>query len=858
MGVPLIEEFLAGNSKAIRDIANNEAVLIGFLTLAKGIDDLPNMNLRFYEESQSLYRVTSSGHSIDDLTVIMSSFFGTPAKAPGKSLPVALRFDPTVKALGGIRKEQVLFLKKLKTGTFFGALWPWQRDPKKIEVHLGYCSSIISDADYRALGDLFKKFLSRKKIETMSEVGGQIHGISLPSFLQMSEMEEATYSLKVTSGSLIGRLFLNGGSLVAAQYEDLTGNAAAYRIISWDNAAIQIEAAEPDRVREIHDPLMHVMMESLKIKDEAESQAPIPPPDGQVPPPDPASELPADRSRSKPRLQPLAAPVEPTSAPGPAPSIESIESVPFEKATDRSVGRQDQMSRTAKLLIVLGLVIVFALSVSGGGRLLKKNQVNRRYDRLLAELSGTQALDARIVLLMQYLNAHPKDNHRSKLEARLNNAYAELEKQDYEKTVSAVNRLPVDEKYEKKALSLYAAFSTRYPQSAYAEKIDDAMGDIRRVLATACFEDLKHMTDGDLPERYAAYNDYLVRFPRGAEREAVHGMIAALAKEYGEAIQKQAAACDAGRNWNDCIAQCDRFLSVFTSGSLMETVNVQRSAFQDKQDLVELTAEASLAADDVDRAKRIYTDYLEKRPETTQKAEIAARIDELNDRLAGRAAWNKTKAYASNSANDIFDRIQRLDDYMTHHDAGAYIVPARNLRQQLEPDLQSALRARREAAVRRQTLMRQQVEQARQAKQAQRIRELRAQVNRQLQPLAGRFEDRGDGTVTDRVTGLEWCLLDSRLDLGKCLSYTQAKAYVRQLDTGGHADWQIPTAGELAAIYKNSPFFPGSGAPWYWTSQSFARGFHRVVDVVTSVQETVFTRLSKNEQDCGAVRAVRR
>jgi hypothetical protein len=123
--------------------------------------------------------------------------------------------------------------------------------------------------------------------------------------------------------------------------------------------------------------------------------------------------------------------------------------------------------------------------------------------------------------------------------------------------------------------------------------------------------------------------------------------------------------------------------------------------------------------------------------------------------------------------------------------------------------------------------------------------------------VAHRFVDHKDGTVTDRITGLTWCLLDSHLDLERCISYEAAKAYVRALNVGGHSDWRLPTAGELAALYKNSPFFPGTGAEWYWTSESFARGFHRVVDVVTTVPETVFTRTAKPEASCGAVRAVR-
>jgi hypothetical protein len=119
--------------------------------------------------------------------------------------------------------------------------------------------------------------------------------------------------------------------------------------------------------------------------------------------------------------------------------------VPFEKATDHSVGKQGQMRRTTKLLMVLGVVIIFAIVVTGGGKLLKKRQINRRYDRLIADLAVTHALDAQIVLMMQYIKAHPEDAHRSELEARLTKLFAEIEKRDYEKTILDVNRLPIDE-----------------------------------------------------------------------------------------------------------------------------------------------------------------------------------------------------------------------------------------------------------------------------------------------------------------------------------------------------------------------------------------------------------------------------
>ncbi|MCB2144887.1 MAG: DUF1566 domain-containing protein [Deltaproteobacteria bacterium] len=870
MGVPLIEEMLTGDSKEIRDIATNEAVLVGFLTLAKGVDDLPDMSIRFYEEPRSLYQVTSKGHSLEELVEILSSFFGKPAKAPGKGLPVSLRFDPTVKHLGGIRKDQALFLKKLKTGSFYGALWPWRQDPGKIEVLLGFCSSSMSEEDYNQLATLVQKFLSKKKIETISDVGGQIHGISLPSFLQMSEMEGATYSLKVTSGNRSGYLYLDGGSLIAAQYAGQTGNEAAYRIISWDNAAIQIEAADPDRVREIHDPLMSVMMESLKIKDEAGDQAPPASPDRQVPVPPlkPEKAPPASQPKIKRETQPLKKPLKKDSKPVqqassekaaiPPPPPESSVAQPFEKATDRSVGKQDQMGRTGKLLIVLGVVILFAAVVTVGGKLLKNRQINRRYDQLIADLEVTKALDAQIVMLMQYLKAYPEDAHRSELEARLTDVNAEIEKLDYEKTILAVNGLAVDENYEKKALSLYTAFLRKFPQSPYAKQINEAIDGIRNLLGTAHFEDLKKVDTTDFLERYAAYRDYLEQFPQGAEREAVERMIIDLAQEYYGAIEKQTATCDARGNWDDCIAQCDRFLSAFTDGASADKVRMLRSVLQDKKDVVELEGKAALVADDYAKAKKIYVDYLEERPDTSQKEVIVQRINALNADSAKQVAWEKTAAYASNPANDIVSRIQRLDRYMENQASGPYVMLAKKLRAQLDPELQEAIRAQRAEAARREALARQQAEQARRAKEAQRIQRLRDQVARQLRPVASRFVDHRDGTVTDQITGLTWCLLDSHLDLGKCIPFQAAKAYVQGLTTGGHSDWRLPTAGELAALYKNSPFFPGTGAAWYWTSETFARGYHRVVDVVTTVPETVFERTSKTEDSCGAVRAVRR
>jgi hypothetical protein len=67
----------------------------------------------------------------------------------------------------------------------------------------------------------------------------------------------------------------------------------------------------------------------------------------------------------------------------------------------------------------------------------------------------------------------------------------------------------------------------------------------------------------------------------------------------------------------------------------------------------------------------------------------------------------------------------------------------------------------------------------------------------------------------------------------------------------------LPTASELAGILKQAPFFPASGAEWYWSSESYAKGFHTVANIVSAKQETIYTREFRKISECGSVRAVR-
>ncbi|MHC5010567.1 MAG: Lcl C-terminal domain-containing protein, partial [Planctomycetota bacterium] len=64
------------------------------------------------------------------------------------------------------------------------------------------------------------------------------------------------------------------------------------------------------------------------------------------------------------------------------------------------------------------------------------------------------------------------------------------------------------------------------------------------------------------------------------------------------------------------------------------------------------------------------------------------------------------------------------------------------------------------------------------------------------------FHDNGDGTVTDRATGLTWMKGDSgHLRAGPradgTLTWEEALAFAEGLEHAGHADWRLPDAKEL-------------------------------------------------------------
>jgi hypothetical protein len=60
-----------------------------------------------------------------------------------------------------------------------------------------------------------------------------------------------------------------------------------------------------------------------------------------------------------------------------------------------------------------------------------------------------------------------------------------------------------------------------------------------------------------------------------------------------------------------------------------------------------------------------------------------------------------------------------------------------------------------------------------------------------------RYQDNGDGTVTDLVTGLMW-----QADPGEKMTYVQAAAGAKGFSLAGYTDWRLPTIKELYSLIQ--------------------------------------------------------
>jgi TolA-binding protein len=833
----LIDEFLTLNSSEIKEIKENPTILGGFLALAKKLDSLEKVEKRFYEWSRSLYQATATDESMENLESLFKEFFGLPIKPAGKGLPFKLRLSPSVKQLNGIKNEQALYIKKLKYGEFYAALFPWQRNSDKIEIHLGFSSSKITEGARAQLLTITKKYLSKSAMGQMDlGVGGAIHGIGLPSFLQMSEMEESTFKLKIRSNDRIGYLHVNQGQLIGAESGDLKGRDAAYNIISWENVVIEIENHEPSIKDEIQQPLMHVLMESLKIKDEA-----------------------SDSNESDPFAPSSTADSSGSISPADGIQLSGPSMGPFERIAPPPPIVPKKMSKI--LLFAVGLAISLPiLAVIGlvGHSYLKKVQEETAYQEMMFEVESEINPDIKELQLTKFLDEYNPKRHLTEIEAKMKEIRQQIETRDFEFLTLTIGSLTIDDDYERKAKKLYDDFLSKYPESRYTKEIHAAIAGIKDLIDGTYYQKLKLDEELDMGQRFDAYQDYLKRFPNGNHRGDVEMLLMDMGKQYYAFIKAQAKVCEEKQTWDKCIVLCNNYVKVFENSPQIGAVQKLKTEFIDKQQFNGFRIQTEKLGKDYIAKYDLYKSYLAGHPKSTAKPWIIDITESLKGKVEDQKQWLNLKSYAGNSKENISARLQRVERYIDKNNKGLYSNSARNLYEKLLTENIHVKRNQRQLSTLKKKNNQQKFLTAQSLTISRRIEQVSREFAIRINTDGGRFQaDQKNRIFKDSLTGHDWTLLDSTQHLETCLSYDNALKYVKNLNWGGYSDWRLPTSQELAILYKNEPFFPNNHTPWYWTSETYSKGYHNVANIVTSKHEKRFVRRNATQDDCGAVRAVR-
>jgi len=141
-----------------------------------------------------------------------------------------------------------------------------------------------------------------------------------------------------------------------------------------------------------------------------------------------------------------------------------------------------------------------------------------------------------------------------------------------------------------------------------------------------------------------------------------------------------------------------------------------------------------------------------------------------------------------------------------------------------------------------------------------------------ISPQTQRFTDNKDGTISDSKTGLMWMKNDSYLHSGHWLNWYEAKAYIKNLNETGFAnyfDWQYPTIRQLKTLFNadklnsaqvgremkihTDPLFGKKGSGSLWSADE--NGRHNAFGVVFNTGDAFSA--NRKSRSRKATRAVR-
>jgi CheY-like chemotaxis protein len=109
------------------------------------------------------------------------------------------------------------------------------------------------------------------------EMDGGFRGVqskSLVDIIQLECLSSSSSVLKIANDAMIGKLWFHNGEIVDAETQNLTGETAFRKILSWKTGNFEMLPSEPDRNRTIFNSYQGLLLESAQALDEAKAKGP--------------------------------------------------------------------------------------------------------------------------------------------------------------------------------------------------------------------------------------------------------------------------------------------------------------------------------------------------------------------------------------------------------------------------------------------------------------------------------------------------------------------------------------------------------------------------------------------------------
>src|SRR5437899_9126262 len=98
---------------------------------------------------------------------------------------------------------------------------------------------------------------------------------SLVDIIQLECISQGSSVLRISNGMLSGKIWINAGELIDAEVDELRGEPAFQKILSWKTGNFEMLPAEPSRPRTIFNGYNALLLESAQAFDESQDDTTI-------------------------------------------------------------------------------------------------------------------------------------------------------------------------------------------------------------------------------------------------------------------------------------------------------------------------------------------------------------------------------------------------------------------------------------------------------------------------------------------------------------------------------------------------------------------------------------------------------